>query len=81
MKEISGRVELLWTVRLPDNHQHNDKGEGLCEDPAIEAVLNFIPQMGKVFLRGEASEPIEVYAELHEEDFEIEEDSREQKQK
>lgn len=75
-KEVSGVVTLNWSVRLPDNHQRNLKGEGLCDDPAIEAVLAFVPQMGKVFLRGEDSDPIEVFLELHEEDFEIEDDFR-----
>lgn len=77
MKEVSGKVELSWTVRLPDDHQRNGKGEGLCDDPAVEAVLKFVPQMGKVLLREDESEPIEVYTELNEEDFEIEEDGRE----
>jgi hypothetical protein len=76
MKEVSGKAELLWTVQLPDDHQYNEKLEGLCDDPAIEAVLKFIPQMGHVLLREKESEPIRVYTELHEEDFEIEEDSR-----
>jgi hypothetical protein len=80
MKEVSGKAELLWTVRLPDDHQYNEKNEGLCDDPAIEAVLEFIPQMGKVFLREDESKPIEVYTELHEEDFEIEDDHRDKKQ-
>jgi len=79
MKEVSGKVELSWTVRLPDDHQHNKDGEGLCNDPAIEAVLDFIPQMGKVLLRENESEPIEIYTELHEEDFEIEDDHRDEK--
>ena len=79
MREVSGKVELNWTVRLPDDHQYNKKGEGLCDDPAIEAVLDFIPQMGKVLLREDESEPIEVFTELHEEDFEIEDDHRGEK--
>lgn len=81
MKEVSGIVELKWTVRLPDDHQYNAKGEGLCDDPAIEAVLDFIPQMGRVTLRENESRPIEVYTELHEEDFEIEDDLRDGKTK
>lgn len=76
MKEVSGKVELNWTVRLPDDYQYNIDGEGLCNDPAIEAVLKFIPQMGKVLLREKQSKPIEVYTELHEEDFVIEDDLR-----
>jgi hypothetical protein len=76
MKDVSGKAELLWTVQLPDDHQYNEKVEGLCDDPAIEAVLKFIPQMGHVLLREKESEPIRVYTELHEEGFEIEEDSR-----
>ena len=80
MKEVNGRVELSWTVRLPDNHQYNERLEGLCDDPAIEAVLKFIPQMGKVWLReDEDMAPFEVYTEMHEEDFEIEEDNRDGK--
>jgi hypothetical protein len=78
MKEVNGKAILMWTVQLPDNHQYNEKNEGLCDDPAIEAVLAFIPQMGRVSLRGQ-SETIEVYTEMHEEDFEIEEDFRDEK--
>ena len=76
MKTVSGIVELRWTVRLPDEHLRNPAGEGLCDDPAIEAVLAFVPQMGNVCLRGEDGPEIEVYTELHEEDFEVEEDER-----
>ena len=76
MKEVSGTVEVNWTVRLPEGQERNKKGEGLCEDPAIEAVIEFLPQMGKVFLRGEDQEPVEVYLEIHEEDVEIEDDER-----
>lgn len=76
MKRVSGTVELMWTVELPDEFC---KAEGAnTTDPAIEAVIDYLPQMGKVFFRGEDQEPATVFLEIHEEDFEIEEDEREE---
>lgn len=73
MKRVSGTLEISWTVDLPD--ETADKGM-MCEDPAKEAVIEFIPQSGKVFIWGMDKEPVEVWIEKQEADVEIEEDER-----
>jgi len=77
MKRVSGQANLMWTVELPDKFQHTD--EGYAEDPAIGAVLEFISQMGKVWCFGDNEEPAAVFTEMHEEEFEIEDDDRDPK--
>jgi hypothetical protein len=71
---VSGIIEVNWTVELPDGKEHCGV---VADDPAIEAVLDFIPQVGSIYLWGEKEKPVEVFLEVHEEDVEIEEDERE----
>lgn len=74
MKRVSGIVELMWTVELPDEFCEAEGNN--ATDPAIEAVIDFLPQMGKVFFRGEDQAPANVFLEVHEDDFVTEEDER-----
>jgi hypothetical protein len=78
MKTVSGKVTIIWAVDLPDKFQHEKNVP--AKDPAIQAVLDFIPQKGDVWCFGDARQPAKVYLEIHEDDFEIEEDSRDEKE-
>jgi hypothetical protein len=73
MKRVSGILEINWTVELPDEKQRESN---MCEDPAKEAVIEFIPQSGGVFIWGDDGPAAEVYLESYEEDIVIEEDER-----
>lgn len=67
------KLEVTATVELPDEDKYNGQ---LCEDPAIEAALEAIPQAATVYLWGDDKNPARVYMETQEEDAEIEEDDR-----
>jgi len=73
MKTVSGKVEINWTVDIPDELQWT---VNMCDDPAREAVIGFIPQSGSVYIWGEDKPPVEVFIEVNEDDIEIEEDGR-----
>ena len=77
MPKVTGSLTLYWSVDLPT--QPKERWQGMCEDPAKEAVLDFIPQSGKIYLWGEDKEPADVWLEAHEEDVEIDDDEREGK--
>lgn len=61
------------TVELPDKNKYNGQA---CQDPAVEAVIESLPQMIDVYVWGEQEKPARVYLEIMEEDVEIEEDHR-----
>lgn len=73
MATVRGQATIYWTVDLPEG-----KERGKDTDPAIEAVLGFIPQSGLVYLWGRdpADPAADVFVELDEADIEIEEDNR-----
>jgi hypothetical protein len=73
MKRVSGTLEINWTVEFEDDAP---KKGMLCDDPAKEAVLEFIPQSGEVGIWGPNVEWPMVFIEKHEEDIVIEEDER-----
>jgi hypothetical protein len=70
---VSGILEINWSVELPEGKEHSG---AISDDPVIEAVLDFIPQTGSIYLWGEDEKPVDVFLEVHEEDMEIEEDER-----
>ena len=73
LTKVRGTMTISWSVDLPEETQR--KGV-TTDDPAIGAVLDFLPQSGFVYTWGEDKEPAEVWLETHEDDVEIEEDNR-----
>ena len=71
--KASGRVDLLWTVELPDGRERDGVA---TDDPAIGAVLDFLPQSGFVYSWGEKNEPAQVWLESSDHDFEVYDDDR-----
>ena len=74
MRKVCGTLEINWSVVLPDGKE--DAGT-VTDDPAIGALLDFLPQSGQVYLWGENDKPVDVFIESFEEDVVIEEDERE----
>jgi hypothetical protein len=74
MRKVCGILEINWSVVLPDGKE--DVGTS-TNDPAIGALLDFLPQSGQVYLWGEDEKPADIFIEYFEEDVVIEEDERE----
>lgn len=70
---VKGVAEISWSVELPIEHQWDGK---CCKDPAIEAAICSLPQDCDVFLFGKNGPPANVYVEVDERDFTVEEDER-----
>lgn len=72
-KTVSGRMEVQWTVELPEELSHTSM---MCDDPAVEAAMQGIHQHVNVYLWGEDKEAASVYCDVNELDVEVEEDER-----
>ena len=70
---VAGELRAQWTVELPYESRHIGMA---CDDPAIEAVMEALPQTLQIFLWGETMAPAVVHLEIEEDDVEIEEDDR-----
>jgi len=67
------KMEIYCRIELPSGGPQ----VGLnCDDPAIEAALEGLPQSVKLYQWGKENPPVQMYYEAHEEDCEIEEDDR-----
>lgn len=70
MKRVCrGEARIMWTAEIPEGVNAN-----ICDHPAVEAVLGFIPQAGDVWIDGDDKPPVKMFVEIHEEDVAIEED-------
>jgi hypothetical protein len=79
MKRVSGIAKVAWTVELPDDPKLQHYERTIATDIAIGVILEYTPQMGRVYAFDDDKDFANVYIELHEEDFEIEEDERDPK--
>lgn len=70
---VTGRIEVQFDVELPDHCP----ATGLCDDPAVEAVVYALPGVVHVYVWGEDAEPARVTFDVYEGDVEILEDERE----
>lgn len=75
MTRVSGVVEIIWTVELPEGREHQGQ---MCEDPAVEAAVEGIPQDLYIYLWGQEAPAARVHYEVHEEDVVVEEDERDE---
>jgi hypothetical protein len=72
---VSGMMSVNFTVELPVEHCR----EGMaCDDPAKEAAMQAVSQSIEVYLWGEDKPPAKVFAEVSEEDVELEGDDRDE---
>ena len=68
---MRGEARLLFVVEM---RGETAREKVVCDDPAVEAVLEGIPQSLDVYLWGKNTPPASVFFEIHEEDIKIEED-------
>jgi len=71
VKRVHGKAEILFTVDLPEETA-SDKV--VCDNLAVEAILEAIPQGIDVYLWGRGQDPASVFVEIHEEDVEIDDE-------
>lgn len=69
------RLEVDCSVDLPDGYEHAGQA---CDDPAIEAAVEGIPQKLEIYLWGEDKPPACLWYEVSDQDAEILEDEREE---
>lgn len=72
--EVVGVASISWQVELPEGFELRGT---TTKDPAVGALIDFLPQSGKVYLWGEDKPPAEVFIELLEDEVIVEEDDRE----
>lgn len=71
--QVIGRIEVEFCVELPDHCPPT----GVCDDPAMEAVVEALPGIVDIFLWGEDADPARVSFDVCDCDVEILEDERE----
>lgn len=72
MTTVRGTIALSWSVTLPKDKA----GVPGPDDPAIDALIQFIPQSGWVHCFDNDIDRAEIWLEISDTDIEIEEDER-----
>lgn len=67
MREYEGHIDLSFRVEVPQGCKPQ-----LCEHPAVEAVIEALPQAVDVWIEGVERPCCHVFFEIHEEDVKTE---------
>ena len=70
---VAGTATINWTCHLPVDRARE---ANMCADPAVEAVIEAMPQTCQIYVWGQDKEPVDVNIEIDERDVEVEDDDR-----